>query len=187
MPPKIQYTKDQITDAAIEVVRKIGSESLNARAIAKQLGCSTQPIFREFENMAELKSAVLQRAGKIYGRYLTEHSKDAGKPYKAAGTAYIQFAEEEKQLFRLLFMRDRSAKEYDQRDETIEPYLDGISASLGITKKEAYDFHVRMWIYTHGMATMAATGYLVFTEEQVSELLTEEFLALKGALLHKNG
>lgn len=186
MPPKIQYTKEQIVDAAIEIIRKEGPSSLNARAVAKQLGCSTQPIFREFESMTALKDAVIRKASAIYEAYIRRWCTKAEKPYKAAGTAYIRFAAEEKALFHLLFMRDRSREGEEYEDGNLEIYLDEISRVLKIGRDAAYEFHIRMWIYTHGMAVMTATDYLHFTDEQISALLTEEFTALKERFGNKN-
>ena len=187
MPPRIQYTKEQIMEAAIAVVRENGPEAFNARAVAQRLGCSTQPLFREFETMEALKEAVLQHANAIYNEYVARAAAQAEKPYKAAGTAYIRFAEEERELFKLLFMRDRKDESTESEDGNIESYLQMLTKTLGITRKAAYDFHVRMWIYTHGMAVMTATGYLHFTDEQVSELRTEEFMALKERFRKENG
>ena len=61
MPPAIRYDRQQILEAALALVREEGAEALNARAVAKRLGCSTQPIFRAFANMDELKLAWSKR------------------------------------------------------------------------------------------------------------------------------
>ena len=42
MPPKVLFTKEEITDAAVRVVRKKGSSALAARSLAAELGCSVQ-------------------------------------------------------------------------------------------------------------------------------------------------
>ena len=44
MPPKVKITKENIVETAIELIKKEGEVSLNARSIASSLGCSTQPI-----------------------------------------------------------------------------------------------------------------------------------------------
>ena len=55
MPPKARITKREIISTAIILVRENGAGSLNARAIASALGCSTQPIFSNFSSMDELQ------------------------------------------------------------------------------------------------------------------------------------
>ena len=62
MPPKIKYSKEQIIESAIEIVRKNGIENLSARNIANNLNSSPQPIFSYFKNMDELKNSVFEYA-----------------------------------------------------------------------------------------------------------------------------
>lgn len=54
MPPTVRFTRDAVLHAACQLMRREGMEALNARAIAKELGGSTQPIFRLFTNMEDL-------------------------------------------------------------------------------------------------------------------------------------
>ncbi|MEI3065320.1 MAG: TetR family transcriptional regulator [Oscillospiraceae bacterium] len=61
-------------DAAVEVLREGGFSAVNARSVAKKLGCSTQPIYSSFQNMDELKAA-LPRA-----RHHAAHTARAGLP-----------------------------------------------------------------------------------------------------------
>ena len=51
MPPKVRIAKEDIVKTAVELVRKNGAGSINARAIAAELECSTQPIFSNFATM----------------------------------------------------------------------------------------------------------------------------------------
>ena len=62
MPAAKRISKEAIIDAAEAVLRTGGFEAINARSVAKALGCSTQPIYLTFRNMEELKSALTQRA-----------------------------------------------------------------------------------------------------------------------------
>ena len=62
MPPKVKITKEEITAAALELLRQRGMEAINARAVAKELGCSTQPIFSNYSTMTGLFADVLAAA-----------------------------------------------------------------------------------------------------------------------------
>ena len=44
MPAIKKINKEDIINASVEIVRKEGITGLNARKIAKNLGCSTQPL-----------------------------------------------------------------------------------------------------------------------------------------------
>ena len=103
-------------------------------------------------------------------------------PYKASGMGYIRFAKEEKELFKLLFMRDRSQEVIgDDRDEIAE-LIELVQANTGATQEQAYLFHLEMWLYVHGIASMSATSYLEWDWEMISRMLSDAYLGLKGRL-----
>ena len=110
-------------------------------------------------------------------------SKEEGRKeplaYRGMGRAYIRFAKEEPHLFKLLFMRDRSGEKIEENREELRPLIDLIKANLGISEDDAYMFHLEMWIYVHGIATMAATSYLDWGDEFVSSVLTDAYTGLK--------
>ena len=109
MAPKVKITKEEIVAAAIELVRQRGEVALNARNIATALNCSTQPIFSNFSSMEELRMEVITAADQLCNQYIKKEVEGEAYPaYKATGMAYIRFAKEERELFKLLYMRDRS-------------------------------------------------------------------------------
>ncbi len=180
MPPKCKFTREQIVEAALQVVRKSGPEALTARALASELGSSAKPVFGLFQNMEQVQAEVLAAADRLYQSYLQQDMAE-GKypPYKASGMAYIRFAREEKALFKLLFMRDRTGEEIGDDRESIRPILDIIRKELNISQEEAVLFHLEMWLYTHGIATMIATSYLEWDMAFVSKALTDVYQGLK--------
>ena len=180
MPPKFKFTKEEITDAALNVTRKNGISGLTARALAAELGCSVKPIFGLFKNMEEVGQEVLAASDLLYQNYLREDMAKGKYPlYKASGMAYIRFAKEERELFKLLFMRDRSREKIEENKEEIRPLMQLIQQNLGISEDEAYLFHLEMWLYVHGIATMIATSYLDWEDEFISRVLTDAYMGLK--------
>lgn len=181
MPPRIRFNREQIVQAALDIVREEGQDALNARAVAQRLGCSTQPIFREFATMAQLRDAVIRQANLIYDRYIQESQALDERPYRATGIAYTCFAREESELFKLLFMRDRRGEPIAKKleDDNLEYILSVIVQATGLSREQAYDFHVLMWYFIHGLAVMIATHYGDFTQDEIRHLLTEQFAALR--------
>ncbi|MBQ0010486.1 MAG: WHG domain-containing protein [Ruminococcus sp.] len=181
MPPKVRISRDEIIAGALSLVRKEGTASLNARNIAGVLGCSTQPVFSNFSTMEELKNAVLDKAGAIYDGYLKREVASGEYPaYKASGMAYIRFADEEKELFKLLFMRDRSGEPYDTEKENWQVACRTVQEYLGVTAECAERFHMEMWALVHGIAVMLATNYLKLDWERISDMMSDVFLSLKN-------
>ena len=179
MPRKFMFTREEVLAAALNLVREQGIAAVTARRLGEKLGSSSKPIFSLFENMEDVLSAVMEAADKLYQNYLKE-DMTSGKypPYKASGMAYIRFAKEEKELFKLLFMRDRSHENTDNKEEN-KQLLELIQQNLGINEEEAYLFHLEMWIYVHGMATMLATSYLELDEAFISKVLTDGYEGMK--------
>ena len=185
MPPKIKITKEQIIQTAFDLVRKDGEQALNARSIACALNCSTQPVFSNFESMEDLSKSVIEKAYQTYLNFLQNEAESGKYPkYKAFGMAYIRFASEEKELFKLLFMRDR-------RGEGFTPTPDFIASTQlimqnnNVTKEVAELIHLEIWTCVHGIATMIATSFLTLDWELISNILSDVYYGVRDK--HING
>ena len=179
MPPKVKITKKDIIEKALELVRKNGLESVNARSIAGALDCSTQPVFSNFSSMTELSEAVNKAAYECYLGFIDNELK-SGKypPYKAFGMAYIRFAKEEKELFKMLFMCDRSGKDLTPTED-FEKSIEMIMQANGISKEQASLFHLEMWAFVHGIGTMLATSFLEPEWELISDMVSNVYQGLR--------
>lgn len=180
MAPKVKITKEEILSAAVELVRTGGEQSLNARNIASALNCSTQPIFSNFATMEELRYAVLVQADALYRDYIQREMESGKYPaYKASGMAYIRFAKEEKELFKLLYMRNRDGEAFSVGAEVDSEMEALVQMQTGLSETEAKLFHLEVWAYVHGIATMFATGFLNLEWELVSKMLTDCYQGLR--------
>ena len=188
MAPKTKVSNEEILAAGLAIVRREGVEALNARTLARELNCSTQPIFSHYQSMEALKADALNYAEEVYQRYLrTDMESGEFPPYKASGMAYIRFAREEKQLFRLLFMRDRSTEPPREDGGDFAGIIDIIQSSTGLSRERAYLFHLEMWIYVHGIATMCATSYLNWDKDMISRMMTDAYEGMKLRFLSEEG
>ena len=185
MPPRLKVTREDIIAAALDIVRKNGENALNARSIASQLGCSTQPIFSNFDSMEELETTVIDAAYEQYWLFLEDEAKSEKYPkYKALGMAYIRFAREERELFKLLFMRDRTG-------EVISPSADFEEAvrmmmnANGMTKDKATLMHLEMWTCVHGIGVMFATSFLSLDWDVISNILTDVYMGIRARHLQE--
>ena len=185
MPPKIKITKEDIIKTAVELVRASGDESINARAIASSLHCSTQPVFSNFRTMEQLREAVINTAYEIYlGFIKTEVESEKYPRYKAFGMAYVRFAKEEKELFKLLFMRDRSGGDVAASPD-FEESVQMIMKANGVTMETARLMHLEVWSCVHGIGTMLATSFLSLEWELISDMLTDVYQGIRARHLSK--
>ncbi len=180
MPPKVKITKEEIVQTAVALIRQNGIQAINARNIASALHCSTQPIFSNFATMEELNRAVVEAAEKLYVKYIEEEEKNAAYPtYKADGMAYIRFAKEEKELFKLLYMRDRTEETICEENALNDRMERLVSENTGLKEDLVKLFHLEMWAFVHGIATMFATNYMALDFELVSRMLSDVYSGLR--------
>lgn len=192
MPPKQKFTKEEILTACLNIVRREGMEGVTARALGTELGSSSRPIFTVFKNMDEVQQETIRASKDIYNKYI-QTGLSSNPAFKGVGTEYIRFAKEEPKLFQLLFMysSDRA-----QVLSTVLPSIDENSGSIlnsvydlygvkhGLTRNQCYKLYQYMWIFTHGIASLFATGICEFTDGEVSDMLTETFLGnLTGQIM----
>ena len=180
MPPRTKVTKDGILQAAVDLVRQHGEQGLNARTVAATVHCSTQPVFSNFATMEELRFAVVGKANELFGKYIENEVKQGEYPvYKASGMAYIRFAKEERELFKLLYMRDRTGEVIPETDEHWDDMEAFVTRNTGLPEGRAKLFHLEMWAFVHGIASLVATRFLPLDFDLISQMLTDAYQGLR--------
>ena len=180
MPPRVKLTREAIIDTAISIIRESGASAINARTIAATLNCSTQPVFSNFATMEDLRLAVLEKADQIYCDYLKREIESGAYPaYKASGMGYIRFAKEEKELFKLLYMRDRSQENNSEELKFGHEIEAIVHDSTGLEDSQMRLFHLEMWAYVHGIATMFATDFVDLDWDLVSRMLSDAYHGMR--------
>ena len=166
MPPTVRFTRDAVLHAACQLMRREGMEALNARAIAKELGGSTQPIFRLFTNMEDLHRELILYVARQFQAHAEADMAQSDSPYIQLCTTYLLYGRDEPELFKLLFMRDR-VSEGEYSDQT------NFDLVFNIIKKEtppdaetALRFFERTWLFIHGLAVCIATKYIPCQDER---------------------
>ena len=173
MPRTSKIQKEDIEKVAFEIVKDEGLEGLNVRKIAKKLNCSIQPIFYQFSSMEELKKSVLNKIYELYKSYMLS-GKDSKTAYKSMGNSYIKFARDYPEFFKIMFMQkaEMTAKNYAQIDHLGNEIIQTGQKFTGLSSEEQNEFHLKVWIYTHGIATLVVSGTLNLSEEQIDEILS---------------
>lgn len=180
MPAVRKVSKEQIIDAAVEVLRDDGFSAINARSVAKKLGCSTQPIYFSFRNMDELKAALTERAIQMHTQRVRDSMRiheGSDSRYSSYGMGFVKFAAEEKQLFRWFYLEGEQLGPY-QNDVLTSEVISVITEEFGCEEDVARRFHQDMVYFTYGLASLANTDHLHLTEAELREAFRREFRAL---------
>ncbi len=186
MPQKAKFTKDEILNASLNIVRESGWNSLTARNIGKSLNSSTRPIFTIFDSMEELQREVKISARKLYDSYIEEALKenDNDKIYfKCVGEQYIKFSLDEPKLFQLLFMEEQEEKTkfksiLPQIENNYEKIISSIKEQYKLNRENSIKLYYHLWVYTHGIASLCATKMCTFSNMEIGNMLTEVFKSI---------
>ena len=193
MPPKAKFTKEEIIDAAVGIVREFGLDQLTARALSARLSSSARPIFTVFEGMEEVQSEVKIAARKIYDGYIRAglSAKSKNEPcFKRVGEQYVLFAMTEPKLFQLLFMTEQPrvepfCKVLPTIEDSYAEILGSIKSAYGLSERSAVRVYEHLWVYTHGIATLCATRTCGFSKAEIGNMLSEAFAGIISVIKHE--
>ncbi|MDR0294517.1 MAG: TetR/AcrR family transcriptional regulator [Oscillospiraceae bacterium] len=186
MPPKPKFTRGQIIDAALALIRDGGFAALTARNLGKRLGSSSQPIFTVFQNMDEVQQETRKAARNLYCSYVLGKGADSAAFRRVD---YIHFAKDEPMLFAMMFMTaDKS--EYSMKDilsgvfTNTEALIAAVQEEYRLSREDAHTLCSSMWIFIHGIACLCAAGMTQFVETEVEALVNNTFEDILRGFAH---
>lgn len=181
MPRKALLTREAVIAATLKLARKGGLEAVTARALSGALGCSLSPLFTVFDSMDEIRTETRECARRSFAKYV-EDSVEADEPFKEYGMRIIRFAAQEPDLFKIVFLSP------DLLDPEMEPVLQAciepIKKAYSLSDSQAMFIFHRVWIFVCGLAVLNSSRAQCFDENQIGELLFEQFHAVHSFLLN---
>ncbi len=176
MPSSPKIPKEVILENALNVLKRDGYENVNIKTVAKEIGCSTQPISWHFGNMEGLRLELSEYARKIAIERITTVSGEGIEGFLELGVNYIKLAIEDKNLFRYIFMNGCGNYIADKLSTfslsgNNALITQGISKALGIPPKQTARNIEDLSVYANGLATYIATGVLRITIDEAEERL----------------
>jgi len=160
MPPKPKFSKQQIIDSAFHIAKTEGLDNISIRKVADHLGSSSAPIYVNFNDVEELKQAVIHKIVELSQQMLQEHQ--SGNPFRDIGIASLKMAMEFPVLIRDFVQKPNEyLNDYDkemggglismmQQDPELE----------GFTEEELMSILLKMRIFQTGLTLMVSNGLL---------------------------
>lgn len=180
MPPSVKFTKEEIVNAALQVVREKGTTALTTRQIAAVLGVSTRPIFTYFQNMQQVQEAVRQAAQALYHSYIKKGLEQV-HPFIGLGEQYIRFATQEPELYRLLFLPlapGSENKAMEEMERTQNLVLEFLQQIYQLDEAAAKRFFWDVWLVAHSLAALIVTNCCPYSPEEIRQILTSVSLSV---------
>ena len=183
----VKIKKEDLIKGSIKIIRDEGDNNLSARNLAKVVGCSTQPIFRLFNNMDDLKKTVYDDVYELQKKYLLKGNEHQ-VPFIGVGLSYIDFATKEKNLFKFLFMS--SYTKYNNILEMADNidgknYTEMIIKSTGLSPESSKQIYINTWLIIHGIASMMATTNSKLTRGDIETIIFDAFKGYRQVLMNK--
>lgn len=183
MPPKSKTTREMVVNAAFDVARTQGAAAISARAVARKLHCSTQPVMSHFPTVEALKRAAYEKADRFHTEYLMDLPRPQTGLMLGIGLNYIRFAIHEPHLFRFLFQSggavEHSLLEMVDSQELI-PVLSAMGQAMGLPLAQTKEVFITIALFAHGYASILANNALEYDEKTVAAHLER---AYRGAIL----
>ena len=172
MPKISSITKEMVLNSAFEIVRLKGFNALSARSISQYIGCSTQPIYWIYKNMELLKQDVIKKIVDFLNNEIIVFHKSVNS-FLDIGLGYIHVAHTEPVLFKAIYVNNiLGIKLIDIIPN--EMMVNAIKNDIGMTNTSDANLEevvVKGWIFAHGIASLVATGMMVYDKEKIEKLL----------------
>ena len=179
MPRQPRFSKEDIVDAGLRIVRVNGFEGISARALGKELGTSSSPMFTMFKDMNEVVDAVRSAAERIFTNRM-KGVTDYFPAFKEFGLRLVAFAKEEPNVFQMLFLGK------DARPEIAESIarecLGSVRQGYGLTSEQAGILLRQMWPVACGIAALCVRHPEDFPDEEVSRTLSYHFSGIMSVI-----
>ncbi len=188
MPAIAKVTKEMIIDAAFEIAREMGAENITARTVSQKLGCSTQPVLYHFKTIEDVRIAAHKKAGEFHISYVTNLSGKYERPMLEVGMRYIQFAVEEKNLFRFLYHSNYYT------GVSLSDWLTGkifdslfpiLRRQANVDEQQAYSIFSQIVLVTHGIASLLANNAMVYDEAYCIRTLSNAYFGIMYLIKEK--
>lgn len=167
--------KDQILNAALKMLIRDGYDSINIKTLAKELGCSTQPISWHFGSMPNLRKELTEAAFQYADKKMIPPPDDvvAIDRFREMGNRYIDLAYDEPNLARFLTEAHEGHTFAEQFIEILDRSMDEtmsrqIADVLSVSVDQAEHLIQTLMLYVQGLVTMILSDRAQLESKEVA-------------------
>lgn len=173
MARTIKFSKEDILKKSVDFIKEKGYSKLTVRELAKYIGCSTQPIFKNYANFDKYKKDLKFYLRKDYSSFIYKYVDIKDYLYTIS-YAYALYAKKEPNVFFSLFMADlagsRTVEEVLNTDRNIET-INAMVKQYKISLEDAKRVYREVRFYTHGIATQLCVSSIKLNDREIKDLI----------------
>lgn len=170
--------KEELLQTALEMIETDGLDSITLRELTQRLGTSRSAVYRHFASKEALILGVIEKGYEqlnlLFTPIFEDRTQSVAVRFETMGRAYLDFAIEHPNLYRLLFgekFRQEREEICDYKNETQAAGLYALIALLteaqeeGIIARENPMVQAAMvWASIHGLASLLIDGHLLMSD-----------------------
>lgn len=189
MARKAEISKEVILQEALRLLINEGYSAVNIKTVAKQIGCSTQPIVWHFENMAGFRQALAEYALNYANKKMTPTSENGFEAFTEVGAAYADLAFDEPELFKYLYLNGGSEYYIGELDMIAamtdnQELVKSIADVFNIHLEDAAAYLTNSIIYSTGILSMIVSKIMKCDKKKAKQMIDSAgyaFLVQYGA------
>ena len=191
MARKAQISREIILDTAFQMLIRDGYNAINITALAREIGCSTQPIAWHFGNMEGLRSALLRYCLDYMKNHFTLNGESSAPMLKEIPRKYIDLAFDQPHLYKYLYMSDQDRAQTEALIQTLrfpnyEKILLLLQQEHGVSTQAAQRYLLDLQLYVHGIASCAVAKITFSSKEGVLGMIDDANEAFLEKMLKTN-
>ncbi|MDD5158706.1 MAG: WHG domain-containing protein [Sulfuricurvum sp.] len=170
--------KEELLQTALEMIDKEGLDTITLRELTQRLGTSRTAVYRHFASKEALILGVIEKGYEhlnlLFTPIFQDRTHSVAVRFEAMGRAYLDFAIEHPNLYRLLFgenFRQEREEICDYKDENQATGLYALIGLLTEAQEEGIIAQVNpmvqaamVWASIHGLASLLIDGHLIMSD-----------------------
>ena len=172
-----------IVDVALDLLRRKTITAVTIRGVADRLGVGAMTLYTYVDGYNGLKRLMIHQGFQLMRDSCERHSTlDGPEKWRGGSRAYVQFAIDNPNLYKLMFDLPLGDDPADQQllHGEFQPMFDRISEQLAHLNlpRDEHEKTVRkaagqFWITLHGLASLAIAGRLGVLHSDIDHLLDD--------------
>lgn len=174
MPSSPKVQKETILETALAMLLRDGYASINIKTVAKELGCSTQPISRQFGSMEGFRKELLSYCIGHMTTFFSVEGERASEIVAGIAKGYVSLAFDCPNLYKYFYMSEHEEEKFGVlaaavRSEQYERIVVMLQKEYQMPEGYAREYINNLNFYVHGIASYAVVGYTELSKQEVMD------------------
>lgn len=183
MPSSPKVQKEKILKAAFDLLLREGYGVVNIKTVARELGCSTQPISRQFGSMEGFRKELLVYSIEQMRSFFSVTGNCVSDIVADIAKGYVNLASDFPNLYKYLYMSDHAEERMSEfigclRAENCGKVMDMLGDEYGVPEAYAREYLKNLNFYVHGVASFVAVGFVEMSKQEVLDQVQRVSVAL---------